>query len=240
MDSDVDEVVRLAAHCRETLGDPAAWKAMAGYPESLALCVIDSLQSTGPHYSSVVNVVQRYRRYRRDQGARADADGVRALLASFEELGGAVGWAERIGNQNRTYARKHAPLKAQAILQAAERLGALHIDSVSDLRTALADGRAAEVERAWRGVVSQSSGITWSYFLMLAGHDGVKVDRMILRYVSRAVGADGATLSPERSRALVTDVAAQFDIRASTLDHAVWRFESGRDQPSQGVMTTWH
>src|SRR4051794_23242079 len=109
---------------------------MAGYPESLALCVIDSIQSTGPHYTSVVNVVQRYRRYRAGQGARADADGAEALLATFEELGGAAGWAERIGNQNRTYSRKHAPLKAEGIQQAAERLQVLGIDTGTELRTA--------------------------------------------------------------------------------------------------------
>jgi hypothetical protein len=229
VETDPAELAALVAYCRETLGDPATWKAMAGYPESLALCVIDSIQSTGPRYASVVNVVQRYRRYRGDQGARADADGAGALLVTFEELGGAAGWAKRIGNQNRTYSRRHAPLKAEAIQQAAAQLQALGIDTGIDLRTALADGRATEVERAWRGVVSQSSGITWSYFLMLAGHDGVKVDRMIRRFVSRALGIDEAMLSLERARNLVIAAAAEFGVPASTLDHAIWRYESGRD-----------
>ena len=65
-------------HCHACLGPPDGWLRAGGYPGSLALRVIDSIQSTGPHYTSVVNVVGRYRAHR---GARADEDGTDALLA---------------------------------------------------------------------------------------------------------------------------------------------------------------
>jgi len=42
-----------------------------GYPDSLALCIIDSIYSTGARYSSVVNVVGRYRDYRTGQGRQS-------------------------------------------------------------------------------------------------------------------------------------------------------------------------
>jgi hypothetical protein len=40
----------------------------------LALCIIDSIYSTGARYSSVVNVVGRYREYRTAQGGNPDTD----------------------------------------------------------------------------------------------------------------------------------------------------------------------
>ena len=106
---------------------------MAGYPSSLALCVIDAIQSTGPHYASVMNVVSRYRGYRLGQGGNADTDGAQALLTTFDELNGPEmatdGWADTIGNQNRTYQRKQAPLKSVSIRQAAQRLAEAGVDS---------------------------------------------------------------------------------------------------------------
>lgn len=82
----------LVTYSRAHLGEPVDWKAMAGYP-SLALCVIDSIQSTGPHYTSVMNVVSRYRGYRIGQGGNPDADGAHALLATFDDLHGPDGRA---------------------------------------------------------------------------------------------------------------------------------------------------
>jgi hypothetical protein len=40
----------------------------------LALCIIDSIYSTGARYSSVVHVVGRYREYRTAQGGNPDTD----------------------------------------------------------------------------------------------------------------------------------------------------------------------
>ncbi|WP_100500729.1 heme peroxidase [Geodermatophilus chilensis] len=220
---DVEAVVR---HCRTRLGRPDGWIRAGGYPGSLALCVIDSIQSTGPRYTSVVNVVGRYRAHR---GAHADEDGTKALLGTFAEFGGPAGWAARIGNRNRTFARPYAPLKAEAIHEAAAALDRLGIDGVADLDLAMADESSAqEVERAWRGVVSQSSGITWSYFLRLAGHPGVKADRMIVRFVADALSGTASGVRPERARVLVTDAAGELGVSASDLDHAIWRHQSGR------------
>ena len=223
------EVEAVVRYCRTRLGPPDRWITARGYPGGLALCVIDSIQSTGPRYTSVVNVVGRYRRYREDRGGNADEDGARTLLATFAELGGPVGWASRIGNGNRTFARSHAPLKAEAIHQAAAALDRLGVDGVADLRRSLADeSEADDLERAWLGVVSQSSGITWSYFLRLAGHPGVKADRMIVRFVADALGCSESAVRPERARVLVTVAAGDMQVSASDLDHAIWRYRSGR------------
>jgi hypothetical protein len=66
---------RLTTDCRTIFGDPDTWITADGYPASLALRIIDSIFSTGSHYSSVMNVVNAYRAYRRVQGGNADQDG---------------------------------------------------------------------------------------------------------------------------------------------------------------------
>lgn len=233
---DPDQLKLVVAYSSAHLGDPVDWKRMAGYPGSAALCVIDSIQSTGPHYTSVMNVVSRYRDYRIGQGGKPDADGTRGLLATFDDLHGPDGWAETIGNRNRTYQSKQAPLKAVAIQQAAQRLAELGVDSTDELRQVVASepARFDAVHAAWLSVVSQSSGITWDYFLMLAGIPGVKADRMVVRFVANAIGHPDARMSPSVAAALVRAAADHFHVSATVLDHAVWRFQSGRSGDGPG------
>ncbi|WP_253659816.1 hypothetical protein [Williamsia maris] len=83
-DQDIDALVEL---CRRDLGP-------AGYPDSLALCIIDSIQSTGSHFTCVVNVVNRYRDLR---ARNAETDGT-LKLASFTQFDGPRGWAAEVSN----------------------------------------------------------------------------------------------------------------------------------------------
>jgi len=222
------DVTKLISASRANLGAPDSWPAIVGYPESLALCVIDAIQSTGPTYVSVVNVLSRYRNYRTAAGANPETDGLKELISTFDQLGGVDGWIETIGNRNRTFSRAHAPYKAEAIWDAAGRLQALGIDTIQDFRAAVANPAQADVvERTWRTVVSQASGVTWSYVLMLAGHDGVKTDRMIVRFVAAAVGRRVADVTNAEAGRLVREAAAELGVPASTLDHAIWRYQSG-------------
>ncbi|MET3808878.1 hypothetical protein ABIB25_005908 [Nakamurella sp. UYEF19] len=56
----------LTSRCTDKLGDHAAMQLPAdyGYPDSLALCVIDAVQSTGIKYANVLKVTKNYRNYR--------------------------------------------------------------------------------------------------------------------------------------------------------------------------------
>lgn len=214
----------LIARCEQFHGSEAP----EGYPNSLALCVIDSLQSTGVKYPSVEKVVARYRAYRRDRGGDPNTDGTAELLDTFTATSGPEGWAEKIGNGHRTSTRAGAPLKAAAILRVAEVLDAEGITTAAALRGLVDDAAGfAAVRKAWCGVVGQRSGITWRYAGMLAGVPGVKPDRMICRFV-------GKSLYPERRRyrvgtefaaEIVTAAAKELDMTATALDHAIWRFE---------------
>ncbi|MDD7812448.1 hypothetical protein PP713_07725 [Mycobacterium sp. CSUR Q5927] len=203
-------------------------KAPTGYRDGLALCIVDSVQSTGVTYSSVERIVDRYRAYRRDQGGDPNSDGVPELLATFEELGGPDSWAEQIGNRNRTSTR-NGVLKAEAIRAAAQTLAADGIETTADLRDAAGDeDRLVRVGAAWRAVAGQRSGITWHYVQMLAGIPGVKPDRMICRFVADSLTVPRKSITTEFAGAIVTAAAEALELSLTDLDHAIWQWQRMR------------
>ncbi|GIF99542.1 hypothetical protein [Catellatospora citrea] len=228
-----DMATMLAARVRAEFGDPAGWPRPEGYPDALALCAIDSIQSIGVRYESVGNVVTRYRKFRRDQGGDPAVDGLPQLLRTFEDVGGVEAWAARIGTANRTSTHPGAPLKALAIEQAANALSALDVLTCRDLRACESDQLEA-VRSAWCGVPGQGSGTSWRYLLMLAGVPGVKPDRMIIRFVAGTVSRSEGSVSASLAAAVVLRAAEQLGVTATELDHVVWRRQSGRDTDDRG------
>ena len=222
-----DRIELLAKRCDTDLGDPDLWFRPDGYPHSLALCIIDSIASTGAHYNSVKNVLRHYIDYRLVQGGNADTDNVGTLLGTFNELGGPQQWATMTNNRKPASTTKGAPLKAEAIYDAASRLHERGIDSADALRAATTD-ELSDTKMAWTTVSGQRSGITWNYFLMLAGIPGVKADRMVIRYVADAIGSTPESVSATDAAILVKAVAEQSGRNITHLDHAIWRFQSGR------------
>ena len=217
----------LKAAVLAELGPIDEWATPGGYPDSLALCVIDSIQSIGQRYGGVANVVRRYRDFRASQDCDAKADGATDLAATFEELGGVEGWASRIGTRNRVYSRSDAPLKAAVILEAANLLIGEEVLSTKDLLS-LSPEEREDLKRLWLGLRSQRSGISWRYLLMLAGAEGVKPDRMILRFLSRHL-PDAGQIGTDEAVSLVTEVARQLGVSANTLDHRIWLHERAKD-----------
>jgi hypothetical protein len=215
----------LVERCEQFRGSEAP----EGYPNSLALCIVDSVQSTGVKYPSVVNVVNRYRTYRTGQGGRASTDSASDLLATFAELGGHEAWAQRIGNGNRTSTHATAPLKSFAIEEAAKAMVGNGVESAQDLREAAeAPGRISDIADAWRGVKAQSSGVTWHYVQMLAGIQGIKPDRMIARFVAKALGLPVNKIASSFSVEILTQVAKELGMTATELDHAIWNYQRGK------------
>jgi len=224
-----DQLEALRSACSRDLGDPDLWFKPAGYRDSLALCIIDSIYSTGAHYSSVVNIVRRYCDYRAEQGGDANADGAPELLTNIDELGGADQWASRIGNLRPTSTAEGAPLKAEAIRQVALAFVNLGIRTADELRSTAANANSLrDAKRAWTAAPGQRSGLTWEYALMLAGVPGVKADRMVTRYVARALDREVEEVSRAEAADMVRRVAQVNDWDVIRTDHAIWRFESGR------------
>ena len=218
------EIKTLVTYCETNLGDPTVWTTPDGYPNSLALCIIDSIYSTGSHYSSVVNVIERYKE------SGGENDGAQALTRSIKEAGGAREWATTIAhNLKPANTRPGAQLKAEIIEQAAGLMTELGIDTVPDLRSKVEDNPLDnDVMRKWKLLPSQSSGVTYNYLLILAGMPSVKPDRMILRFLAHALGEE-TELDGRRAVELITETAKAMSVDPRALDHIAWRAASGRE-----------
>ena len=70
--------------------------------------------------------------------------------------------------------------------------------------------------------------MTYSYLLLLAGLPSVKPDRMVLRFLERALGT-GVPMTTDRAFELVMSAADTLDVSPRTLDHVIWRAASGRE-----------
>jgi hypothetical protein len=220
------QVRRLARVCRDRLGNPRLLRAVDGYPDSLALCIIDAIQSTGVTPASVQKVVARYRAHRIAQGGDPETDGAVALLGTFHDLGSAESWARAIGNDNRVSNEPDAPLKAVAIEAAATAISDIEVYSAADLREiATYADLTITVHSVWTGVVGQRSGVSWRYLLMLAGDPAVKPDRMIVRFVASALGLDPAEVEPAFAAAAIEQAASDLTTSATALDQAAWRWQ---------------
>lgn len=225
---DEADVELLSALVVAELGsDGQRWFTPDGY-DGLALCVLDSIYSTGNRYSTVLRMLARYREVRLEEGGDPFSDGPSDLLAAAERWGGTGGFVAQTGYRWRVSTQPRAPFKASSALAAAQVLQRAGLETVPEVRAALtnrASQEASPVKREWVKLPGQRSGLTWTYFLMLAGVPGVKADRMVVRYVSRALGRD---TDSRTSALLVAAVADRHGLSQTKLDHAIWRKESGR------------
>jgi hypothetical protein len=220
------QIRRLSRVCRERLGHPRQLSAPEGYPDSLALCVIDALHSTGVNHAAVRKVVTRYRTHRVAGGGNPETDGAVALLGTFHDLGSADAWAREIGNRDRVSGQPDAPSRAEAVEAAATALSDIEIYSAADLRevTTYPD-LLPTVQAAWTGVIGQGSGVTWRHLLMLAGVPEVAADRTIVRFEAGALGLAPAAVAPDFAGEAITRVAADLAVAPAVLDQAAWRWQ---------------
>ncbi|SET33303.1 hypothetical protein [Geodermatophilus poikilotrophus] len=220
-----DAVAALVARCRPLLGDLRQLATPPTYPDSLALCVIEAVQSPGISHSVVEAVVGRYRAYRATSGGNADTDGAVELLASFRDLG-TEGWMKQIGTRNRTPPRPGAPFKAEVIERAASVLVELGAASTAEVRVAAEDpAKLAELHAGWSAVVGRGTGATWHYLLILAGVPGVKPDRLIARFVSDATGVPSRLLETAAAGRLLELAATELGVSSAILDFHVWDWQ---------------
>ncbi|MBE5454121.1 MULTISPECIES: hypothetical protein [Mycobacteroides] len=203
-----DEVALLLARVRAEL--PSSFDHVPdGWPGAIELALIDAVLSIQARYGTSADTGVRgaIGRYKKAFSDRAPWDDLRVLAAVDAQA-----LAEVLGNRQST----GGVLKAVAIVDAAGRLaasGAVHARDVRD-------------SPGHRGAYVGTKGlgpVTWSYFLMLLGHDGVKADTLVTRFVAQAVNRE---VSAEEVAELVTDVAKELEVASTVLDHAIWRHMS--------------
>jgi hypothetical protein len=228
--TDLASVVRA---CRAVLADAGNVEVDDEYfYASLPLCVIDSVFSIGVRYESVRNVLDRYcRRFglprqspTRSAPPREQQESVTDFLARVATMDADTLSVEIFGNRQRTSSR-NGILKADAVVQFA---GVLARHRIEHLQDVLEARDLSAIERDVRRIPGQSSGISWRYFLMLAGRDDlVKPDRVILGFLGRVLGRP---VSVDEAQSLLAAAARELDrefpgIKPRTLDNLIWKRE---------------
>lgn len=228
MPFDAEVRARAAAEVAALEPKPREWKW-----SSLTACVIDAVWSINADYDTVVAPATRVLVETLAPGvdplveagdfSSPDPVPLTLLLARFPDersLAEQMNWQV---TSTRTKRRK-----ADAALQYARILVEHGIDTRHDAHEALLDDqRFAQVDSALRSVHGEgASGVRRNYMWMLVGDDdGVKPDRMLLRWFAKEVGVTG---TPEQVREWVRLIAA--DVTAASgrrvtpwsIDHAIW------------------
>lgn len=221
-DADLARVVQIL---HIDLGPEASWPAPVRL-ESLAQCIMNSIYSTGNRSESVIRVLDRYRKRRREAGQDPNLDGPAELLDEIAKCGGPERFAEALENRWRAWSQKAAPLKTQVIQQAAELLHGESVNTCEQLEAALEKPTTRDaLKRGWLDLPGQRSGLTWRYFLMNAGMPGIKADRMITRWTTRTLGR---STTPVEAEQLLHSAAHRLGVEARRLDHALWAHERQR------------
>lgn len=221
------DIDKMVSACRERLAPSADWKPFTGYPDGLALSVVDAIWSINARYVIAKGVVERYRAQRRWQG-NPEEDGLPELLAFYEAVGGIDGFIDEVGTRNRVSTQPDAIRKGDAVHRAAVALHDLGIDTAAQFRDADGSALGDQAKQAWLSVPGQRSGISWRYLRMLVGLRDVKPDRMVLRFVASVFGVEERSVEADRAVALVEAAAQHFDVDPRALDHEIWEYQSGK------------
>ena len=223
----------IAAHADSVLTLDSASLGGEYYYQSLPLCIIDAVYSIGVRYEGVKNLVGRYCAQFDLQRTRSNKDtfspvheqeSLTAFCEKAERIGPANMAVEVYRNRQRTSAR-NGILKADAVYRFASVLRKYGIEYLQDITGAI--GNTA-LERDIRSIPGQTSGISLKYFFMLAGSDDlIKPDRMILAFLSEALGR---VVSTSEAQDLLTATvehlkANHASLTPRLLDHEIWKYQ---------------
>jgi hypothetical protein len=225
------DVHRLVAHIRNKIPKLETIRLENEFEyASVPLCIIDAIFSLGVRYESTRRTVRQFCKTQGWQLSRTTnfAEPTTSdLICVLEPFSRRFEEANPFKNKQRTSPRSGIT-KAEAVYRFAQILHGFGIETLAD---ALQKAKAPELKQAIKSVPGQSSGLSYSYFLILVGHrDVVKPDRMVRRFVSTAMGRQ---VSPDDSERLIIAACAALSrefphLTAAALDNAIWKFQRGQ------------
>jgi hypothetical protein len=226
---DQSQIDRVVNHIRQAVGrlTPLSQEETFEY-SSLALCVLDAVFSMGARYESTWRTVEDFCRWADWETNLAKApreysvgEFIKLLESSTPEQ-----VAARICNNRQRTSPCNGILKTDAVLRFVHVLQRFGIHTYADLAGMPDD---AAVQAAVRAIPGQPSGICFSYFLMLAGNkEGVKADRMVLRFIGDALGTP--IIETGAATVLVRSAASRLQneypwLTARLLDQLIWNYQ---------------
>jgi hypothetical protein len=204
---------------------------------SLPLCVIDAVFSIGVKYTGTRLVPPRWAEaqtppwpvHRRGATVEHSISDFLAALAPFtgKEL------AVNIFKNSQRTSSKNGILKAEAVRQFATALQEAGIDKFRDFED---ETKLEQAEVNVKNVKGQSSGISFDYFRILVGHEAVKADRMVCRFVANAGGMEH--VAPSVAKCAVVEATALLkrefpSLNVRLLDYLIWNYESRKAASSR-------
>lgn len=233
-DTSEDQVQRLTDYIDDTGLKPLPLPEEFFYA-SLPLCVIDAVFSIGVTYTSTRNTVIRFCEIQKwemslepDVPRENGEHKIVEFLNLSKDLTPDQMADSLFGNRQRT-STQSGILKAEAVQRFAEVLKEAGIEDFGDLT----DERLTEAEIQVCRIPGQKSGISFDYFRMLAGDDSrIKPDRMVQRYIAKAIGREPQQVGPDMARDLMQATTSKLVLRQRDwsprrLDYAIWKTESG-------------
>lgn len=225
--ADEQRAIRSAV---DRLGPSDGWSEYpGGWPGDIEAALVDAVFSARAVYLTsrgrgIQPLVVAWRGERR----RAGRPNLEALRDEIEQVGPEA-WAASFGNSQHSPGRpngaKGGPTKAAAVLEAAIALSSIGVSTAVDIT----ESNVADVRAALRRVPGIGFATT-NYFLMLLGRPAIKPDRMVHRFLARAVGR---RLTDREAEMALTAIAADLGVDVHLLDYEIWKRES--DAARHGV-----
>ena len=200
------------------------------YYNSIVFCLIDSIFSIGVKYSCVKKTVMNYcdnlklERIHKQTENPSDEHTVDDYINYINKIESDDYGRETILDNRQKTSTRNGIYKAEAVYIAATVLKNRGIQRISDIRE-YEDIKGLECE--FKKIKGQGSGISFSYFMMLAGDDNyMKIDRWLTRFVEKATGKK---LDVECTYKELSAVYEALKIKYQRLtprsfDYAIWNY----------------
>ncbi|MGG7035768.1 MAG: hypothetical protein ACI7YS_11340 [Flavobacterium sp.] len=218
--------IKVTEFCNEIFEDKKEYELPSEFHyRHLPLCVIDSVFSIGVKYETVQKAVDRFcEHFNVDKFSDSDeittSDFLKLMKSqSIEEL------AENVYQNRQRTSTRNGILKSEAVVSFLEVLQEFKIERLSDIEKIITDEKF-EIEI--KKIPGQNSGISLTYFFMLAGSDElIKPDRMIVRFLENI---SGEKVSLNDCQVILTEVSNQlkkngFNITPKKLDNLIWNYQ---------------
>ncbi|WP_163537017.1 hypothetical protein [Gracilibacillus sp. YIM 98692] len=201
------------------------------YYQSLPLCVIDAVFSIGVRYESTRNTVKKYCDFfvlkrTRDNDITPDIneqESVDMFIKKMDEMGIETFTYDVFQNKQRT-STTNGILKTEAVYQFCKVLQQYDVHYLQNMPKILGN---RSFENEIKSIKGQGSGVSLTYFFMLAGSDEwIKPDRMILRFLEDVLGSkvninEAQAIMTRSSELLKKDYP---NLTPRLLDYAIWEY----------------
>lgn len=215
-----DQLVALTSKIAVVL-EEANFPTTYGWPDKISMALLDAVFSIRSVYSTkneTGGVLGRVKTFRDNHTDAVDD------LQLLVELGAEE--ITRIMGATKTGQRP----KAECVIEAAQNFVALGVRHARDF-----EAKNPEHQAAYLGVHGLGK-VTYEYFGMLLGNQGIKADSQLFSFVNQTLAEnDLPAVSQGELRAALVQVFEQFEnIEFTAFDHAIWSYQSKLSKQQRG------